>query len=80
MASSGPTCAESGKKAIGEECDSSKVNDCVAGSTCITGLSDGNRCLAFCSTTGGSSSCGTSCIKVPVDDAIMSEADVGYCR
>lgn len=80
VASGGPVCAEAGKKAVGEECDSSKVNDCEAGSTCITGLSNGNRCLAFCSTSGGSPSCGTTCIKIPVDDAVMSQPNVGYCR
>jgi hypothetical protein len=80
VASSGPTCAQAGSKATGEECDPSKVNDCVAGSTCITGLSNGNRCLAFCSTSGGSPGCSTTCIKMPVDDALMSESDVGYCR
>ena len=80
VASSGPVCAQAGNKRVGEDCDSSKVNDCEGGSTCITGLGEGNRCLAFCSTGGGSPSCDTTCIKVPVEDAVMSQADVGYCR
>jgi hypothetical protein len=80
VASNGPGCAEAGSKATGDECDPSKVNDCEAGSTCITGLSNGNRCLAFCSTSGVEPKCSGTCNKMPVEDAVMSQPNVGYCR
>ncbi len=80
LTDSGPTCDPAGQTAVGDECDPTKDNDCVPGSTCITGLSNGNRCLAFCSTSGGDPSCGTTCNKVPVSDAVMSQPNVGVCR
>jgi hypothetical protein len=64
---------------IGEACSSS--SQCEPGSTCLT-FSSGNKCLAFCSTSGGSPSCpsGMTCAKVPVDDVFMSEPNVGTCK
>lgn len=63
---------------IGGSC--STASECEPGSTCIT-FSSGNKCQAFCSTSGGSPSCpgGTTCQKVPVDDVFMSEPNVGTC-
>jgi hypothetical protein len=64
---------------IGESCSSS--SECEPGSTCLT-FSSGNKCLKFCSTSGGSPSCpsGSTCTKVPVDDVFMSEPNVGTCK
>jgi hypothetical protein len=82
LSAKGAGCKAAGSAKIGDTCDPSKLNDCEPGSTCVTGLSNGNRCLAFCSTSGGSPSCsgGVACSKVPVDDVFMSEPNVGYCR
>lgn len=64
---------------IGDSCSTS--SECEPGSTCLT-FSSGNKCLAFCSTDGGSPSCpsGMTCAKVPVDDVFMSEPNVGTCK
>lgn len=64
---------------IGESCSSS--SECEPGSTCLT-FTSGNKCLKFCSTSGGSPSCpsGSTCTKVPVDDVFMSEPNVGTCK
>ncbi len=78
----GAFCKTEGSIAVGNDCPGKAPNECKGGSTCVTGLSSGNKCLAFCSTSGGSPSCpgGTTCTKVPVDDVFMSEPDVGTCR
>jgi hypothetical protein len=63
---------------IGGSC--SAASECEPGSTCIT-FSSGNKCQAFCSTSGGSPGCpgGMTCQKAPVDDVFMSEPNVGTC-
>lgn len=80
LTSIGATCNNAGSTQAGDSC--SQASDCKPGTTCITGLSNGNRCLAFCSTAGSSPSCsgGSTCTKVPIDDVFMSEPSVGYCR
>jgi len=64
---------------IGDACSTS--SECTPGSTCVT-FSSGNKCLAFCSTGGGSPSCpsGMTCARVPLDDVFLSEPNVGTCK
>jgi hypothetical protein len=68
--------------AIGGNCTGATVNECERGSTCVTGLSSGNKCLAFCSTKGQAPTCsnGTTCTKAPIDEVFLPEPDVGTCR
>jgi hypothetical protein len=78
----GAVCKDEGSIAVGGDCPAKAPNECKRESTCVTGVRNGNKCLAFCSTSGGAPECpsGTTCTKIPVDDVFMSESNVGTCR
>jgi len=81
LTSIGALCGGKGSTKIGDGCTGSTPNECEPGSTCVTGLSNGNKCLAFCAMGGGSPSCSSgTCTKMPVADVFMSEPNVGTCR